>query len=176
MKKMAKTTIHEKATYLADAVFAANDGIITTFAIVSASAGASLDTSIVLILGFANLFADGFSMAAGNYLGVKSEIEFVEAQGQDGSNEGSPVRHGFVTFVSFNVAGLIPLVPFLFKFSNSFMVSAIFVVITLLGVGSLRSLYTKKNIVTSGIEMLVVGGFAALVAFGAGRIIANYAL
>lgn len=63
--------------YLADAVFAANDGIITTFAVVAGIAGAQLEPSIVLILGFANLLADGASMGLGNYLGQRSEAGFV---------------------------------------------------------------------------------------------------
>jgi len=59
--------------FLKDAVYAANDGIITTFAVVAGVVGASLDPIIIVVLGFANLFADGLSMAGGNYLGTKSE-------------------------------------------------------------------------------------------------------
>ncbi|MDD9954031.1 MAG: VIT1/CCC1 transporter family protein [Candidatus Woesearchaeota archaeon] len=62
--------------YLGDAVYGALDGIITTFAIVAGVAGASLSSSIILVLGLANLLADGVSMAAGNYLSKKSEIAF----------------------------------------------------------------------------------------------------
>src|SRR3989338_437652 len=61
--------------YIGDIVYGANDGIITTFAVVAGVAGASLSPLIVLILGGANLFADGFSMAVGNYLGTSSEGE-----------------------------------------------------------------------------------------------------
>ena len=73
---------HEKyhktasGTYLRDVVYGANDGIITTFAVVAGVAGAGLDTKIVIILGVANLIADGFAMATGNYLGTKSEVLF----------------------------------------------------------------------------------------------------
>jgi hypothetical protein len=59
--------------YLGDFVYGGLDGIITTFAVVSGVAGASLGTSVVLILGMANLLADGFSMATGAYLSTKSE-------------------------------------------------------------------------------------------------------
>ena len=62
--------------YLKDAVYGASDGIVTTFAVVAGVAGASLDAIIVLILGFANLIADGFSMAAANYLGSKSQLDY----------------------------------------------------------------------------------------------------
>lgn len=62
-----------QANYLQDWVLGGIDGAVTTFAIVAGVAGAALSTKIILILGAANLLADGFSMAAGNYSGVKAE-------------------------------------------------------------------------------------------------------
>ena len=59
--------------YLGDMVYGGLDGIVTTFAVVSGVAGAELGTSIILIMGLANLFADGFSMATGAFLSAKSE-------------------------------------------------------------------------------------------------------
>ena len=173
---MVRISVQEKAGYLADSVFAASDGIVTTFAIVAGSAGASLGTDVVLILGFANLFADGFSMAAGNYLGVKSEIEYEEVRGKDGKFEGSPAKHGIVTFIAFNIAGLIPLLPFIISTKASFATSAVSVGITLLLVGFLRSVFTRKNVFKSGIEMFTVGGFAAFVAFAVGYAIEHFIL
>lgn len=64
--------------YLRDWVFGGIDGAVTTFAVVAGVAGAQLPTSIILILGAANLLADGFSMAAGNYSGVKAEKDDYE--------------------------------------------------------------------------------------------------
>ena len=61
------------ARYLQDWVLGGIDGAVTTFAIVAGVVGAQLSTPIILILGLANLLADGFSMAAGNYSGVKAE-------------------------------------------------------------------------------------------------------
>jgi len=63
------------ASYLRDWVYGGIDGAVTTFAIVAGSVGATLSTRIILILGVANLLADGFSMAAANYSGSKSENE-----------------------------------------------------------------------------------------------------
>ena len=57
-----------------DFVYGATDGAVTTFAVVAGVIGASLSPSIVLILGFANLFADGFSMSVGNYLGARHNV------------------------------------------------------------------------------------------------------
>ncbi len=62
-------------SYLRDFVYGAIDGIVTTFAVVSGVAGAGLSTGVIMILGMANLVGDGFSMAASNYLGTKTEEE-----------------------------------------------------------------------------------------------------
>lgn len=62
-------------TYIRDWVYGGIDGAITTFAIVAGVVGAELSTSIILILGLANLLADGFSMAASNYSGTKSDAD-----------------------------------------------------------------------------------------------------
>lgn len=59
--------------YLPEAVYGSIDGIVTTFAVVAGAAGADLDITIVLILGLANLFADGLSMSIGSYLSKRSE-------------------------------------------------------------------------------------------------------
>ncbi len=98
---MMKVSLHEKATVLRDFVFAASDGIVTTFAIVAGSMGAGLSANVVLILGFANLFADGFSMASGNYLGIKSEMEYQEGNKGGEDHKHSPLKHGIVTFFFF---------------------------------------------------------------------------
>jgi VIT1/CCC1 family predicted Fe2+/Mn2+ transporter len=62
-----------RGQHLADTVLGATDGIVTTFAIVAGAAGALLSPGVVLIMGFANLMADGFSMAVSNYLGARSQ-------------------------------------------------------------------------------------------------------
>jgi len=59
--------------YLRDWIYGGIDGAVTTLAVVTGVAGAQLSSWIILALGFANLFADGFSMAASNYLGTRSE-------------------------------------------------------------------------------------------------------
>ncbi|WP_108881547.1 VIT1/CCC1 transporter family protein [Anderseniella sp. Alg231-50] len=61
--------------YLRDWVYGGIDGAITTFAIVAGVLGAGLSANIILILGLANLLADGFSMAASNYTGTKTEVD-----------------------------------------------------------------------------------------------------
>jgi vacuolar iron transporter family protein len=66
--------------YVGDMVYGGLDGIITTFAVVSGVAGAKLGGNIVLVLGLANLLADGFSMATGAYLSSKSDQEYYDRE------------------------------------------------------------------------------------------------
>ncbi|QDT11898.1 VIT1/CCC1 transporter family protein [Planctomycetes bacterium K23_9] len=65
----------KQVSYLPDFVYGAIDGTVTTFAVVSGVAGAGLSSNVVIILGFANLIGDGFSMAASNYLGTRTESQ-----------------------------------------------------------------------------------------------------
>lgn len=64
-----------RQNYLRDFVYGGIDGAVTTFAVVAGTVGASLSTRVILILGAANLIADGFSMAASNFLGTRTERE-----------------------------------------------------------------------------------------------------
>ncbi|MEZ5925553.1 MAG: VIT1/CCC1 transporter family protein [Hyphomicrobiaceae bacterium] len=71
----ARLNAGQRPNYLRDFVYGGIDGAVTTFAVVSGVSGAELSDGIVIILGVANLLADGFSMAASNYSGTKTEID-----------------------------------------------------------------------------------------------------
>lgn len=218
-------------SFVGDAVFGANDGIITTFAVVAGVAGANLSPVVVLILGVANLLGDGFSMAAGNYLARKSEAEYrvteqakeawevehmpeeerqevrelYRAKGFTGqvleqavaivtSNKETwvnemlvgehgiimerlnhPLKNAGVTFISFVLAGAIPLLPYVFglKGAPGFAWSIIVTALVLFTVGSLRTLVTERRWWLAGFEMLGVGGVAAGVAYLVGSFLSR---
>lgn len=63
----------KKNSFIRDFVYGAIDGAVTTFSIVAGVSGAELSSKVILILGVSNILADGFSMAASNYLGTKAE-------------------------------------------------------------------------------------------------------
>lgn len=68
----------QSQSYIGDAVLGGIDGCITTFAVVASVVGAGLSSTVAVVLGFANLAADGFSMAVSNYQASKSETERLE--------------------------------------------------------------------------------------------------
>jgi VIT1/CCC1 family predicted Fe2+/Mn2+ transporter len=98
--------------YIRDLVYGANDGIITTFAVVAGVAGGSLSTLAVLIVGASNLAADGVAMGVGNLLAIRSHESALAAAGRP-EEEAYPWKHGLATLVAFVVAGIVPLVPYM---------------------------------------------------------------
>ena len=77
----SKTEIAERISgkgqnsHLRDMIYGGIDGAVTTFAIVAGVQGAGLSPTIIIALGIANVLADGFSMAAGNYSGTKADLD-----------------------------------------------------------------------------------------------------
>lgn len=223
--------------YVGDMVYGALDGIVTTFAVVAGSAGAGLGVGVVLVLGFANLFADGLSMAVGNYLSLKSDKSYYKAErnreewevenypegekeevrqiysrkGFTGENlekivelitskktvwvdammseelglmqsKKDPVKAGLFTYAAFVVAGATPLLVFVLSFlypvqrELMFPIAFALTFATIFAVGSLRSLVIAKHWLTAGLEMLLIGGITAVVAYGIGAFIGGLVL
>ncbi len=223
-------------SYLKDMVYGGIDGTITTFAVVSGVVGAELAVGIVVILGLANLFADGFSMAVSNFLGTKAEQQFLHmmrkeeeneiqlipegereeirqiyaAKGFEGelleqvvdvitSNEQiwvdtmlleehglllvgpEPKRAAWWTFVAFMVAGIVPVAPFIVNLlvdggiSAPFLWSSIATAATFFAIGVFKARVVGGSTVKAGIETVVVGGMAAVLAYGVGWLLRGVA-
>ena len=210
---------------LRDTVYGGIDGTVTTFAIVAGVAGAGLSPFVIVVLGLANVLADGFSMAAANYSGTKADQdniqrirkieerhieehpqgEWLEAreilmqkglkgpvldratdaitadreswialmmEGEYGMGgiEPRPLRAAVTTFLSFLLAGMIPLLPFLFGLKDAFAFSAGMTMATFFGIGALKSMWSLSPWWRSGGETLLIGGAAAAIAYGVGTL------
>lgn len=210
-------------SYVGDAVLGGIDGCVTTFAVVAGAVGGGFSSLVVIVLGFANLLADGFSMAVSNYQGTKTERDQVEEaraqeerhiemipegereeirqifarKGFEGETlekivevitqdrrvwvdtmlteelgiqiEGpQPLRAALVTFFAFLLVGLIPLIPFLFPYltqQQMFMVSSTITAMAFFGIGLVKGWITRRSRLRSGLETLLMGGGAAVLAY-----------
>lgn len=162
-----------KGDIVGDMVFGANDGIVTTFAVVAGVIGASLSSSVVIIMGLANLIADGISMAVGDYLGRKSEKEVEEYQNHTKTSI-NPSHNAGAIFIAFVSSGIVPLIPYLIGVEgNVFPVSVACTALALFAVGSLRTLATGRRWWVSGFEVLLVGTLAAGAAYVVGYLLKN---
>ncbi len=210
---------------LRDVVYGGIDGSVTTFAIVAGVAGAGLSSFVIVALGLANVLADGFSMAAGNYSGTKAELDnikriraieerhialypqgerdevrailaqkglsgpvledataaitsnheswidlMIEGEYGLGSVDPHPMKAALATFFAFLVAGMIPLLPFLVSLNNAFAVSAWMTMGVFFAIGALKSRWSLAPWWRSGLETLLIGGVAALIAYLVGSL------
>lgn len=220
-------------TYLPEFVYGGIDGCVTTFAVVAGSVGADLDINIIIILGLANLLADGFSMSVGGYLSAKSALanyekhrrieyweidnipemerqeirEIYAAKGFEGDlleqvvdtitadkdrwvdtmmkeeleilpDQKSPVKIGVVTYISFIMIGLIPLLSYLFYGGEAeqgrlFLVACLLTSAGFLIIGYLKAYVTRTNKLKATLETLLLGALAAGVAYWAGDLLAR---
>lgn len=161
---------------LKSAVFGANDGIVTTFAVVAGVAGAHLSAQVVLIMGIANMVADGLAMGLGDYLGERSERQM---RNEKKNQISDGVWHtGLVTFIAFVLAGSLPLMPYFARSvgmpiaeSWQFPLSILMTGVTLFAVGAIRTVFTGCKLLRGGLEMLGVGAIAAIVAYLLGGLV-----
>lgn len=217
---------HRLGSVIQDIVYGGNDGIVTTFAVVAGAMGAGLPRYIVIILGLANLLADGISMATGAYLSLRSQRdqyrrilreelqeiedhpdlereeirEFFAKKGFSGADldrvtavitnnntvwadtmmhaehglteesTNKPVLHALMTFVSFQIFGAIPLLPYLFTIplEQRFTVAVISTGLALALLGFTKSWITREPLWRGPIEIVSVGAAGAFVAYGIG--------
>ena len=155
-----KNRIFQK--YLWEFVYWWIDGSITTFAIVAWSVWANLDPSIILILGFANLIADGFAMSVWAYLSADSKDWKVTKKEQ--------LYKAGITFFSFILLGFIPLIIYILQyfwieFSNAFFYASALTLIGFVVIWYIKSYVAKISYMKSIWETLLLWIMAAGVAY-----------
>ncbi|HKU44775.1 MAG TPA: VIT1/CCC1 transporter family protein [Polyangiales bacterium] len=155
--------------YLRDIVNGACDGVVTTLAIVAGVSGAQFEPRVAVVLGIVNLAADGLSMGASNYLGMKSELEQL---GHSVAFE-APWRHGVATTLAFVAAGTVPLVTYALPLPDEWhFATALALAGVALGVvGASRSAFTGRPAWRCALEMLLIGGAAAGVGYVLGLLV-----
>jgi len=212
-----------------EAIFGAQDGLVSTLAVASTVAGASADRFPVLIAGIASGLAGVFSMAAGEYMSSKSQREIFDAQivgerdevaerpgeaeaemafmleedglpgdqaravagvlsrhpdvllktmvekelGLAGEHaEGSPAQGALVMGISFGVGAVVPILPYLFLPVQAGIVgSVVATAAVLFAIGVLKSRWTRRGWLRSGVEILALGAFAGIAGYFFGTLL-----
>lgn len=140
---------------------------MTTLAIISGATGAALHPRIGLILGVANMVADGLSMGASNYLGLKAELE----QTGRSIEQEKPLRHGMATAAAFAVAGGVPLLAYVLApvaGGTIFAWAALLSALALVALGLVRARLSARSPMRSAAEVIAIGAIASAAAYGVG--------
>ncbi len=164
---------------LREFVYGGMDGAVTTFAVVTGAAGANLGSRTILILGFANVLADGFSMAIGSYLSEKSDQDLSVSKGNSKKEDhSSPLSASVATFVSFLIVGLIPLsvytLDYLFGWQlgdEALLWSVLLTLMAFSVIGYLRGAITKTSRLRTVLESLGLGLAAAIISYAVGNLL-----
>ncbi len=166
---------------LREFVYGGMDGAVTTFAIVTGAAGANFGSNVILILGLANVLADGFSMAVGAYLSEKADQQLeAHKKGEAHVEDETPLTASIATFISFILVGLVPLsvyiVDYVFTLNlgDSALVYSVFLTLAAFaGIGYLRAVATKIDKSKSAVESIGLGVAAALISYTLGSVLEN---
>jgi VIT1/CCC1 family predicted Fe2+/Mn2+ transporter len=140
---------------------------------VSGVAGGQLSQLAVLVIGAANLAADGVSMGVGNFLAIRADERAREAEGLP-ELERHPWKHGVATLLAFVGAGAVPLLPYLLNVhaDDRLIASIAATFATLFILGAVRAVITRDRWWVTGLETLLLGAIVAGAAYGAGRLVA----
>ncbi len=210
-------------------VFGAEDGLVSILGLVTGVAAGTTSSAIVFLAGAAGAISGAVSMAAGNYLGVKSHIEVLQRRLREEEKEireqpeqeheelvnyyrehgltpkeiqtvvpaiernleffmeemtahelgicpaelKNPVWKGFWILIAYIIAAVFPVLPYaLLPRSTAMMVSVAGTVLALFAVGAAKTVYTGRNAIKSGLEMLAVAALAGIAGFLAGHFLA----
>lgn len=173
---------------LGEFVYGAIDGTVTTFAVVAGAAGAGLSSPVIVVLGFANLIADGFSMGASSYLSAKSKRDLkirqhteagTEHEPHDVSHGESPLKDGVTTFASFVLVGFVPFMLYVadsvFNLNANtnvlFVWSATLTALIFIGIGTLKAYVTRTKVWRAATETFLLGAIAAGLAYALGDLL-----
>jgi vacuolar iron transporter family protein len=165
--------------YLGQLVYGAIDGSVTTFAVVAGAAGAKLSSTVIIILGVANLIADGFSMGASAYLAAKSERDLKKSKDETHEGGETPLGDGLATFAAFLIVGFVPILVYvtdaLFSAGGDplvlFATSCLLTGAAFMVVGVVKGRLTKTSQIKAAFETLLLGGIAAGLAYGLGDVL-----
>jgi VIT1/CCC1 family predicted Fe2+/Mn2+ transporter len=212
-----------------EVVFGAQDGIVSTLAVVATVAGATGEPFAIVVAGVAAALAGVFSMAAGEYIGSKSQREIFDAQvegertevderpgeseaevaymlAEEGLGEedaarvaaimarhpevllrtmvsrelgiqvddgqGSPLQGAIVMGAAFGLGAAVPIVPFLlFPVGSALSLAIVLAGVVLFGIGVVKSRWTRRTPLSSGVEVLVLAALAGVVGYLFGTIL-----
>ena len=210
-------------------VFGAQDGLVSTLAVVATVAGATGDVFPVVVAGIAAALAGLFSMAAGEYIGSKSQREIFDAQvageraeveerpgeseaevaymlAEEGLGEedaarvaaimarhpevllrtmvskelgiqvedehGSPLQGAVFMGVAFGLGAIVPILPFLvFGIATGLPTAIGLTGAVLFAIGVVKSRWTRRSAIWSGLEVLILAALAGVVGYLIGGVL-----
>lgn len=157
-----------RKTFFRNFIFGVEDSLVSTVGLLSGIAAANTPRATIITSGVILIFVEAFSMGVGSFL---SE-ETAEESSKKAFSRTGVAQAAVIMFVSYFVAGFIPLAPYVFvtgPVAETYSILASLIALTLLGAFSAR--WFKGKVLAKAIEMLVLGGLATLIGIAVGSIL-----
>jgi VIT1/CCC1 family predicted Fe2+/Mn2+ transporter len=147
-----------KSIYVRNIIFGVEDSLVSTVGLLSGVAASGLSRNIILLTGVVLIFVEAFSMGVGSLLSEHS-VEEYEQQGDVPLKK--PLGGAVAMLISYLIAGLIPLLPYVFMETPvAIFFSIALSLLSLFMLGALSAAYFRARVLRLGVEMLVLGGVA----------------
>lgn len=157
-----KTKMISKEDVVRNFIFGVEDSLVSTCGLLSGVAVADIPRKTIILTGIVLIFVEAFSMGVGSFLSDQTADEY--SSGQDFEAKRS-IPGGFIMFLSYFFAGVIPLYPYLlFEANIGFGISIASSLIALFLLGTISAIFYKhKDVLRHGARMLFIGGGATII-------------
>jgi len=165
---MLRAPQEKNVVYLRNFVFGAEDSLVSTVGLLSGIAIAQVPGNTIFLTGAVLITVEAFSMAVGSFLSEDSAEDYM-AQREVPLK--TPIVGGVVMFVSYLIAGIIPLFPYkIFPTQQAFVFSILLALAALFVLGLISGRFARVGAVKHGVRMLLVGG----IAIGIGMLVGGF--
>ncbi len=170
---MASGKKKETEIFIRNFIFGVEDSLVSTVGLLSGIAVAGVGRSDIFLTGIVLIFVEAFSMGVGSFLSedatedrrTKKNIRFASILGAG------------IMFVSYFLAGLIPLLPYvLFPIKSAFVTSNLFTLVALFALGAFGAYMYKRSLIKLGLKTLIMGGIAIVVGTVVGQVVQSITL
>ncbi len=147
------------SSYIRSSFFGVEDSLVSTTGLIAGISVGTHEVKFILLAGFVAVAVEAISMAAGEFLSEETEQDLTHSR-----RRSNPVIGGVIMFISYFAAGMIPIVPILlFPIDYAIYVSMVAALAGLFILGIIKGALTKRRILRSGLQVLLVGGTATII-------------
>ena len=158
---------HKNSLYLRNFVFGIEDSLVSTVGLLAGIASQHIPTATVLLTGIIYIFVEGFSMAVGSFLSEESAEEYEK---KSAVSNRIPVWGAVVMFISFIIAGFIPIAPYLLFSGESGVYASIAIsLFVLFIIGFINACISHVKPFRRAVRMVILGGLAIIVGVLVGK-------
>ena len=159
------------SVFVRNFTFGVEDSLVSTVGLLAGIAVAGIDQKSIIVTGMVLIFVEAFSMGVGSLLSERS----VEEYESRAISFQKPLRAAVIMFVSYVLAGFIPLGPYFYGVARSNVIASVaLTMVSLFALGAISAEIFRSKVWRDGLFTLLMGGLAILVGVAVGQIVGRF--